>query len=94
MTSNVNVFNLHRSDKGSIMNEKTVIFTSFLHHKQDLLKNLFGTESFSDVTLVSDDEKIFKAHKIVFSACSTVFKNIIDSLPLNCSVQKWNQRNK
>merc|ERR1711873_89221 len=34
-----------------------------------------------DVTLVSDDQTQFKAHKIVLSACSPVFKKIIESNP-------------
>merc|ERR1712208_226595 len=36
---------------------------------------------YTDVTLVSDDQTQFKAHKIVLSACSPVFKKIIDSNP-------------
>ena len=32
---------------------------------------------FSDVTLVSDDQKQFSAHKVVLSACSEYFKNIL-----------------
>ena len=32
---------------------------------------------FSDVTLVGNDEKKIEAHKVVLSACSTYFKNIL-----------------
>jgi len=59
---------------------------TYSDHLQDLLHNMRKMEYLTDVTLVCDDQKQFKAHKIVLSACSTVFKNIIDSLPLNSSV--------
>ena len=36
-------------------------------------------EDFCDVTLVSDDEVHVKAHKLVLSACSVFFKNILRS---------------
>ena len=34
------------------------------------------------MTLVSEDQTQFKAHKIVLSACSPVFKNIIENNPI------------
>ena len=34
-------------------------------------------ETFFDVTLVSDDERIVKGHKVVLSACSDIFKLIL-----------------
>ena len=38
----------------------------------------FRTDTdFCDVTLVSDDQKQFTAHKIVLSSCSEYFKNIL-----------------
>ena len=40
----------------------------------------------TDVTLVSDDKKQFKAHKFVLSACSKAFKSIINHLLPNSSV--------
>ena len=38
---------------------------------------LRNEESFYDVTLVSDDQKQISAHKVVLSACSEYFKNIL-----------------
>ena len=55
-------------------------------HLRDMLHNMRISNNLTDVTLVCDDQKQFKVHKIVLSACSTVFKNIIDSLPMNNSV--------
>ena len=54
---------------------------SFTEHLQMMFKEIFHDDKYSDVTLVSDDQIQFKAHKIVLSACSPVFKKIIDNNP-------------
>merc|ERR1711923_369860 len=56
-------------------------WNSFSEHLLWIFKDLYENESHSDVTLVSDDQTQFKAHKIVLSACSPVFKKIIDNNP-------------
>ena len=38
-------------------------------------------EDFFDVTLVSEDHTQIKAHKVVLSACSPFFKNILKKNP-------------
>lgn len=43
-----------------------------------MLKDLLTDEKSQDVTLVSDDKKKFKAHRIVLEACSPVFASILD----------------
>ena len=46
------------------------------------LQNLRGVmfeKDFCDVTLISDDQKILKSHKLVLSACSAIFKTIIQN---------------
>ena len=48
-------------------------------HLQLMFKDLYKEGKHSDVTLVSDDQSLFKAHKIVLSACSPVFKKIIEN---------------
>ena len=53
----------------------------FSEHLQIMCKDAVKDKMFSDVTLVSDDQTQFMAHKIVLSACSPVFKKIIDSNP-------------
>ena len=40
---------------------------------KDLLKN----EEFTDVTLVCDDDKQLKTHKVILSACSPFFRKIL-----------------
>ena len=44
-------------------------------------KELIGQTEFVDVTLVSEDGKQVKAHKVVLSASSPVLKNILVSNP-------------
>ena len=43
----------------------------------DIHKDMLKTKDFVDVTLVTDDEKCIKAHRIKLSACSSVLKNIL-----------------
>ena len=59
---------------------------TYSDHLRDMLYNMRKSENLTDVTLVCDDHKQFRAHKVVLSACSIVFKNIIDSFPMNSSV--------
>ena len=54
-------------------------WNSFGEHSQDLLKQLLLTNTFADVTLVSDDKCIFKVHKFILNACSPVFQEIFKS---------------
>ena len=54
---------------------------NFSEHQLLFLKYLYQEGQYSDVTLVSDDQYQFKAHKIVLSASSPVFKKIIDTNP-------------
>merc|ERR1712126_567009 len=51
-----------------------------------MLHKMMKSNELTDITLISDDKKKYKAHKIVLSACSTVFKSIINNLPQNNSV--------
>ena len=54
---------------------------TFSDHLRSTLKDLFQEGRHTDVTLVSDDQTQFKAHKFVLSACSPVFKEIIENNP-------------
>merc|ERR1719347_1429847 len=59
----------------------TLNWDTFSEHLKLMFKDLYQEGRYSDVTLVSDDQTQFKAHKIVLSACSPFFKNIIESNP-------------
>ena len=50
-------------------------------NQNDSLKDLFIKNSYSDVTLVSDDRSAFSAHKFVLSACSPLLKGLLLNNP-------------
>ena len=54
---------------------------TYTDHLRDMLHEMMKSNELTDVTLISDDQRQFKAHKIVLSACSAVFKEIIKDLP-------------
>ena len=56
-----------------------IIFQTFSEHLQLMFKDLYHEGRYADVTLVSEDNIEFKAHKIVLSAFSPVLKAIIDN---------------
>lgn len=55
-------------------------------HAEDLFRKLMETEDFSDITLVSDDQHMYKVHRFILSSCSSVFKNILNNSPLNTTI--------
>jgi len=55
---------------------------SYIDHFREMLHDMMTSNELTDVTLVSDDKKLFKAHKVVLSACSPVFKSIISESSL------------
>ena len=52
-------------------------WTDFPDHLRALMHDLMVSEDFADVTLVTDDKKKVRAHRHVLSACSPVFKEIL-----------------
>ena len=59
---------------------------TYSDHLRDMLHEMMKSNELTDVTLICDDKRQFKAHKIVLSACSLVFRSIINDLPHNNSV--------
>ena len=59
---------------------------TYSDHLREMLHEMMKSNEQTDVTLVCEDKKHYKAHKIVLSACSAVFKSIINDLPQNSSV--------
>ena len=59
---------------------------TYSDHLREMLHEMMKSNKLTDITLVCDDKRQFKAHKIVLSACSTVFRSIINELPQNSSV--------
>ena len=69
------------------MREKfNLTWHTFSSHGQELFRDLMESQEFSDVTLVSDDQHQYKVHKFILSACSTVFRKILNSNPHNSSI--------
>ena len=60
---------------------RNLTWHTFSEHLQLMFKDLYEETKHTDVTLVCDDQAQYKAHKIVLSACSPVFKKIIDNHP-------------
>ena len=56
---------------------------TYSDHLREMLHSMMKSEHLTDVTLVCDDKRKFKAHKMVLSACSSVVKSIIDDLPIS-----------
>ena len=55
--------------------------SSYSDHLKELLKEMMTSSQFADVTLVTDDKQQIRAHRNILSACSPVFKNILQLDP-------------
>ena len=56
----------------------------------DCIKDLFGDEKFTDVTLISDDLQPFKAHRLILSSGSNFFKKIFTQISSPTNVMNNN----
>ena len=57
--------------------KSTLTWHTYSDHLRNILKEISSDDSFADVTLVTDDKKQIKAHRNILSACSPVFKDIL-----------------
>ena len=65
------------------MNSETynLSWNEFIKCASNTFKELHCETEFADVTLVSDDLKQIKAHKVILSACSSILKKILQQKP-------------
>ena len=52
---------------------------TYTDHLREMLHDMMSSNELTDVTLVTEDKKLFRAHKVVLSASSPVFKSIIST---------------
>jgi len=57
--------------------EYSLIWNEFKSSTSETFKNLLLDQDFVDVTLVCDDERQVNAHKVILSACSPFFRNLL-----------------
>ena len=50
---------------------------TFTDHLRGMLLEMMISNEFTDVTLITDDKKYYKAHKVILCASSPMFKNIL-----------------
>ena len=60
-----------------------VTWHNYTDHLRNMLDDMHFDDSFADVTLITDDKKQLKAHRNILSACSSVFKEILQINPNN-----------
>jgi len=63
-----------------------VTWNNFASNGKDLFRDLMDTGNFSDVTLVSDDQHLFKVHKFILSSCSSMFQKMLKNDPANPTI--------
>ena len=61
--------------------EYQISHSQFEYEAKNLFQNLFEDENFTDVTIVCGDGKQFRAHKVILSSCSLLFRNILINNP-------------
>ena len=59
------------------MQKYTLTWHDHSNHLRETLKEMMKSTEYSDVTLVTDDKQEIKAHRGILSACSPLFKNIL-----------------
>ena len=61
-----------------MLNEKfNLLWNEFGRNAERTIRSLADDSVFSDVTLISEDRRRIKAHKVVLSSCSDFFKDIL-----------------
>ena len=55
----------------------TLTWHTYPDHLMGMMREMMTSDIFADVTLVCDDKKSIRAHRNILSACSPVFKDIL-----------------
>ena len=63
-----------------IMQNLNISLHGYSNHFREIMHGMIKNSDLTDVTLVCDDQKLLMAHKVVLSATSPVFQNIICNL--------------
>ena len=56
----------------------TLTWNRYSDHLREMVNEMMTSSQFADVTLVTDDKQLIRAHRNILSACSPVFKNILN----------------
>jgi len=68
------------------MQKLNVSWHGYSDHLREMMHGMMRNSDLTDVTLVCDDQKLLMAHKVVLSASSPVFQNIISNFSQNHSM--------
>ena len=55
----------------------TLTWNRYSDHLREMVNEMMTSSQFADVTLVTDDKQQIRAHRNILSACSPVFKSIL-----------------
>ena len=53
----------------------TLTWNRYSDHLREMVNEMMTSSQFVDVTLVTDDKQLIRAHRNILGACSPVFKN-------------------
>ena len=59
----------------------TLRWETFSNYTREIFNYLSSSGDFADVTLICDDQRQIEAHRIVLSACSEVFRIVLEKVP-------------
>ena len=60
-----------------LSDDQSICYSQFSNSISDTLQNLYDKKHFSDVTLISEDQKKVEAHKFILASCSNLFARIL-----------------
>ena len=56
-------------------------WSNYTDHLREMLHEMMKSNDLTDITIVCDDKRYLRAHKVVLGACSPFFKEIVNDLP-------------